>query len=110
MRLPERRHVVRQHNSAANFGERQTRRFLGWRAAGDQFAVVVVEMLRELITISASRVGARRSADNRVRTSRAQVALRDAAFFGNEGSGIVVSGHPPHGFDECGPRLLLLCQ
>src|SRR3989442_14096004 len=48
-------------------------------------------------TISVSRVGERRSDDNRVHTSRAQ-------------SGMFDSRDAPHGLHECGPRLSLLCK
>jgi len=49
MRLPERRHVLRQDVPAPEFGERQLHGLITRRAAGDQLAPSVIEVLRELL-------------------------------------------------------------
>jgi hypothetical protein len=49
MRLPERRHMLRQDISAPEFSERQLHGLIRQRAADDQLAPSVIEVLRELL-------------------------------------------------------------
>ncbi len=49
MRLPQRRHVLRQDVPGPEFGERQARGLIRRGAPGDQLPLAVIEMLRELV-------------------------------------------------------------
>ena len=75
MRQAQRCDVARQEVPVPEFAECAFRSLVGGRAARDQLVPAVLEVLRELIDDLGLSGGARRSDDNRSRTSRAQSRL-----------------------------------